>query len=128
MALQRGLGGLPKENLDPGDCNMRVKNHVLLLTIGCHSGCMLASFPGLPYSFCCSVCVDNSTRMRKSGEVRRSSASINANRTTEKNGVGLGMRLGACSGCGNLGSVCQHVGFLGQLYTPAAQEVVGGAY
>ena len=28
----------------------------------------LASFPGLPRSFCSSVCVDNNTRMQKSGE------------------------------------------------------------
>ena len=29
-------------------------------------GTGVASFPGLPHSFCSSVCVDNNTRMRKS--------------------------------------------------------------
>ena len=31
---------------------------------------VLASFPGLPRSFCSSVCIENNARMRKSGEER----------------------------------------------------------
>ena len=48
---------------------------------------VVASFPGQPHSFCSSVCVDNNTRMRKSGDTSR---------RTGKNGVGLGTRLIVC--------------------------------
>ena len=47
---------------------------------------------GLSRSFCSSVCVDNNTRMRKSGEECR--AALPSTQTEEpKNGVGLGTRL-----------------------------------